>query len=300
MSAVRRPDGRELAVYEGGDPSGVPVVVHHGTPMSGRLYSRHVEDAVERGIRLIGYDRPGYGGSTPQPGRTVADAAADVEAICDALGLERICSWGISGGGPHVLACAALLPNRVIAAASLASVAPYEAEGLDWLAGMGESNLEEFGATLEGRDALERWLEPEAAELLSATPVELAEAMRSLLSPVDEAALSGAFAEYMVEAARMGIGERLDGWIDDDLAFAEPWGFDVGSIGIPVLLWQGDEDRFVPPGHGAWLVERIPGVEAHLSADDGHLTLIERRVPDVHAWLLERFWKLVGEVQREP
>ena len=286
---VRAPDGRELEVFDCGATDGVPVLVHHGTPSSGLPYAPHVRDAEEKGIRLIGYSRPGYGRSTPRPGRTVADAAADVEAICDTLGLERICSWGISGGGPHVLACAALLPERVAAAASLASVAPYGAEGLDWLAGMGESNLDEFGAVAEGRDALTAFLERERARMPRANPEQLLEAWSTLLSEADAAVVTGAFAEYLLETTQHGIGERLDGWLDDDLAFEAPWGFELAQIAVPVQLWQGEQDRFVPYAHGEWLAARIPGVEARLTPEDGHLTLIERRVPEVHAWLLERF-----------
>lgn len=286
---VRAPDGRELEVFDCGATDGVPVLVHHGTPSSGLPYARHVRDAEEKGIRLVGYSRPGYGRSTSQAGRTIADAAADVEAICDTLGLERICSWGISGGGPHVLACAALLPERIAAAASLASVAPYEAAGLDWLAGMGEGNVEEFAAAVEGRDALESYVAEHGAELLAASPEQIVEVLATLLSEADAAVLTGAFAEYMLESTRHGIGERVDGWVDDDLAFARPWGFDVAAIRVPLQLWQGELDRFVPFAHGEWLAARIPGVDARLSAGDGHLTLIERRVPEVHAWLLERF-----------
>jgi pimeloyl-ACP methyl ester carboxylesterase len=286
---VAAPDGRSLAVYEGGDPNGVPVVAHHGTPGAGLLYGPHARDAAGRGIRLIGYDRPGYGGSAPHPGRTIADAAADVAAISDALGLDRICTWGISGGGPHALACAALLPDRVAAAASIAGIAPYDAEGLDWLAGMGEGNVAEFGATLAGRATLAPLLDEEAAGMLAGTPEQLRDALETLLSPADSAVLTGELAAYFHETVALGIGERRDGWIDDDLAFAAPWGFDPAAIGVPVTVWQGREDRFVPFAHGEWLAARIPGIEAHLSVEDGHLTLAERRVPEVHAWLLDRF-----------
>src|SRR5579859_6624876 len=133
---VQTPDGRTLAVQENGDLDGSPVLVHMGTPNTRHLYPPISADAAARGMRLISYDRPGYGGSTPSPGRTVADCAEDVRAICAALGIDRLTTWGISGGGPHVLACAALLPGLVVAAASLASTAPYEAEGLDWYDGM--------------------------------------------------------------------------------------------------------------------------------------------------------------------
>jgi pimeloyl-ACP methyl ester carboxylesterase len=136
---VRTADGRILAVEDAGYLAGRPVLVHNGTPMSRRLYGPNVADAAGRGLRLISYDRPGYGGSTPQPGRTVADCASDVRAICAALGIGRLAMWGLSGGGPHVLACAALLPDLVTAAAALGSCAPFEAEGLDWFAGMGSA-----------------------------------------------------------------------------------------------------------------------------------------------------------------
>ena len=140
---VHTRDGRTLAVEDRGDAAGRPVVVHMGTPNSRHLYDRNVRDAAERGLRLIGYDRPGYGESSPQPGRTVADCADDVRAICAELGIDRLATWGISGGGPHVLACAALLPDLVTAVASLASPAPYGAEGLDYFAGMGQDNIDD-------------------------------------------------------------------------------------------------------------------------------------------------------------
>ncbi|MEO8291337.1 MAG: alpha/beta fold hydrolase, partial [Gaiellaceae bacterium] len=139
-------DGRILCVVEEGDPGGPAILCHHGTPGSRLLWRGLVEDAGTRGIRLLGYDRPGYGGSDPHPGRRAADAAGDVAAIADGLGIERLAVHGGSGGGPHALACAALLPDRVVAAASLAGVAPFEAEGLDWLDGMGQDNLDEFAA----------------------------------------------------------------------------------------------------------------------------------------------------------
>jgi len=285
-ATVRAKDGRELRVVEAGAADGFAVLVHNGTPMSRLLFRPCVEDAEQHGIRLIGYDRPGYGGSTPHPGRNVADAARDIAAIADALDIDRLATWGISGGGPHALACAALLPERVVAAASLASVAPYPAEGLDWFAGMGEANVAEFGLTLEGREALEPFLRHERDAMLAAGPVGLAEAMRTLLSPADHAVFTGETADYMFEAFRAGNEERLDGWLDDDLAFAKPWGFELEQIEVPVLLWQGAEDRFVPFAHGEWLARRIPAVDARLSRDDGHLTLLVRRVGEVHGWLV--------------
>jgi pimeloyl-ACP methyl ester carboxylesterase len=288
MRSVTMSDGRTLTVREGGDPEGFPVLFISGTPGSSTIYERHVRDAAERGIRLFSYDRPGYGGSTRHKGRTVADCAPDIAAVCDALGIERFCVWGISGGGPHALAAAALLPDRVIAAVALASCAPYDADGLDFLAGMGEQNIEEFGAVFEGEDALHTVIEKDRRDMLSATPDQLVELWQTLLGPSDREVATGVLAAFLLDHIRAGIGSSGDGWIDDDLAFVTPWGFDLASIRVPVQLWQGEQDRFVPYAHGVWLAGQIPGVDARLTAEDGHLTLVERRVPEVHAWLLER------------
>ena len=279
--------GRELRVVEAGDPGGAPVVVQHGTPGSSSLFRAWVEDAEYRGIRLIGYDRPGYGGSTRDPGRSVADAAADVASIADALEIARLGVWGGSGGGPHALACAALLPARVGAVATLAAVAPYPAEGLDWLAGMGDDNVTEFGRALEGPRALEPHLEQLAEGLRSADPQAIADELRSLLTPVDAAVVTGEVARYIHSAMHEGLARGVHGWLDDDIAFTKPWGFELEQISVPALVWQGLHDRFVPPGHGEWLASHVPGAEARLSPDDGHLTLGARRVPEVHAWLVE-------------
>lgn len=286
MRDLRAPDGRTLRVHEAGPADGPLVVVQQGTPMSGLLFEPHAADASQRGIRLVAYDRPGYGGSTSAPDRSVVDAAADVAAIADALGVERFAVWGISGGGPHALACAALLPDRVVATASLASVAPIDADGLDWLAGMGEMNLEEFGATRRGREALEEYLAPMAREQVTAAGV--LEGLQSLLSDVDAAVLTGELGGYLAENMREATKAGIEGWRDDDLAFDKPWGFSVEDIEGPVQLWHGEQDRFVPFAHGRWLAARIPNVDAHLNAEDGHMTLMQRRIPEVHEWLLER------------
>jgi pimeloyl-ACP methyl ester carboxylesterase len=282
-------DGRTLHVYDEGDPSGVAVVVHHGTPSSGRIYPAAVDDARRRGIRLIGYDRPGYGGSSAQPGRSVGDAAADVAELLDAFGVDRFASTGHSGGGPHSLACAALLTDRCVAAAALASPGPYGVDGLDFLEGMGELNVEEFGLALAGAEALEPAIRRNQAEMFAVGPDELRDALLTVLSPVDQAAFTPEVGEFMYSVMVEGAGERIEGWRDDDLAFAKPWGFDPADIRVPVLLLQGVHDLMVPPGHGRWLAARIPGVEAEVSDSDGHITLAVDRIPDVHAWLLERF-----------
>jgi len=282
-------DGRTLHVYDEGDPQGVAVVAHHGTPSSGRLHNSHIEDAGARGIRLIGYDRAGYGASSARPGRSIGDVAADVAELLDALGVDRFATWGHSGGGPHALACAALLPERCVAAATLASVAPYGVEGLDWLEGMGEANVQDFEAVLAGPEALEPVLLRDQAEMFSAGPDGLRQAMLTILSPVDQAAFTADVAEWIYAVMAEGAAKRIEGFRDDNLACVAPWGFDPADIGVPVLLLQGVQDLMVPPGHGRWLAAHIPGVEAEISDAEGHITLLTGRIPEVHEWLLERF-----------
>ena len=279
-------DGRSLTLYEGGDADGLAVIVHHGSPSSGLLYERWLDHAAANGIRLIGFDRSGYAGSTRHRGRSVSTAASDVEAIADVLSLERFATWGISGGGPHALACAALCGDRLTAAASVAGVAPWGAEGLDWLAGMGEGNVTEFGAVLEDEDALRPLLDRERAAMLAAGPEELTGVLGSLLGDADRAVLFGGIAAWMDAAHRNGLRDSADGWLDDDLAFVAPWGFEPGAVTRPVLIVQGGDDRFVPRSHGEWLATNVPGADAWIDDADGHLTLIERRISDVHGWLL--------------
>jgi len=279
-------NGREIQIRQAGDPDGIHVLVYHGTPGSRLLGQNWIEDAVSKGIQLIGYDRPGYGGSSPNSDRSVADAADDLAAIAKALDLDRLAVWGHSGGGPHALACAALQPELVFAAVSMASPAPYEAEGIAWFDGMGESNIEEFGAALKSREALEAFVEADAPGMLSADPDMLLEGLRSLLSPVDAEVLTGDFVVNLINNIREGILQRRDGWIDDDIAFIKPWGFDLSEIQIPVMLMHGVQDRFVSASHGKWLAKQIPGVDSRILPDDGHITLVVNRVPEVHSWLL--------------
>lgn len=281
-------DGRQLRIREVGHPDGIPILAHHGTPSSSHLSLPLVKDAEACGIRLIKYDRPGYGTSTPQAERTVASAAGDVTAIAKELKLSRLSVWGISGGGPYALACAALLPGLVVAAAALASPAPYHADGLDWFAGMGEGNVAEFRAALQGRKAVAEFVEAVAPGMLGATPADVIQAFGSLLTPVDAAVVTEDFANDVVSNFHEGIGAQRDGWIDDDLALAKAWGFELDRIQVPVLLMHGAQDKMLPFSHGKWLANKIPGVDVHFLPEDGHLTLAAHRIPEVHAWLLSR------------
>jgi pimeloyl-ACP methyl ester carboxylesterase len=284
---VNTPDGRTLTVDENGDPGGVPILFHNGTPGSRLVFPPNAALAERNGIRLISYDRPGDGGSTASSGRSVADCAGDVRAIAQALGIERLGVWGISGGGPHALACAALLGDLVPAVASLASVAPYGGEGLDYFAGMGEANVEDVKLALDDPKAARAKAESERAETLTADPQELAALWQTLLGPADARAWTGELGAWILESTRSGLEPGIEGWWDDLEAFIGDWGFELSAITTPVLLLHGSDDLFVPLGHGQWLAGQIPGVEARLSGD-GHLTLLTDRVGEVYEWLLAR------------
>jgi pimeloyl-ACP methyl ester carboxylesterase len=282
------PDGRTLRYVEAGNPDGPVLLGQHGTPGSGRLFRSEIEGSERLAARLVAYSRPGYDGSAPHPGRSVADAAADVAALLDALGVERFATYGWSGGGPHALACAALLGDRCAAAATIAGAAPSDQPDLDFVAGMGEGNVEEFGAAFEGRQRLQPLLEEEAAGLRTASPEQLREAMAPFLSDVDAQALTGELAEHLTGMIQAGLADGVEGWIDDDLAFVKPWGFDLGAITVPTLIWQGVRDEMVPGAHGRWLREHVAGAEGGILDAEGHLTLFVNRVGEIQEWLVER------------
>jgi pimeloyl-ACP methyl ester carboxylesterase len=284
---VHTQDGRTLAVQDGGDPAGRPVLVHAGTPASRHQFGPLTADAATRGLRLISYDRPGYGGSGSQPGRAVSDCANDVRAICADLTIDRLAMWGWSGGGPHVLACAALLPDLVAAVASLASIAPYDADGLDYFAGMGQDNIDDTRLLLADPAEAREKLDKDREGMLEASASDLAQGLASLLSATDAAVLTGELADYLADAMHEALAPGSQGWWDDSRAAITPWGFELASISVPVLLLHGRQDKFVPVGHGEWLAAHIPGVTARILPDDGHLTLLHR-IGEVHSWLAER------------
>jgi pimeloyl-ACP methyl ester carboxylesterase len=285
-SLIEAADGRRLRVEVAGDGRRV-VVVHVGTPNAGVLYDRWVSDAAGRGLTLVTYDRPGYGGSSRQPGRTVADCAADVRVISEAVGFGRCAVWGFSGGGPHALACAALLADVVTAAATIGSLAPFDAPGFDYFAGMPDETREDVELLLSDRVEWDRKGQGQRDEVLAQSAAELGEAWSEGASPGDRAALQSDFGVWLHRAAQAGLAPGVDGWSDDDVAFHLPWGFDPAAIALPVKVWHSRDDAFVPFGHGRWLADTIPGAQADLRDDDGHLTVAARRIGDVHEWLAD-------------
>jgi len=217
------------------------------------------------------------------------DGASDVAGIADSLGLERFAVWGHSGGGKYALACAAALPGRVVAAASLSTGAPYKAEGLDWFFGMGEFNVQDFKLMLSNQSEWVKKSRQDAEVMMRASREELLQLIGSLISDADRVILTDELVGFLRAQLRDGFKAGFDGYIDDGLADAKPWGFDPISVKVPVQVWHGRQDRFVPFAHGQWLAERMPQADVHLEQDEGHLTLVVRRVPEIHRWLATKF-----------
>lgn len=272
LDHVRLPDGRRLDMRVSGPAGGLPLVFQHGTPGAATPVRALERAAHARGLRLVTTSRPGYGDSARQPGRDVADVAADTEAVLAAIGAERCLVAGWSGGGPHALACAARL-GAAAAVLVIAGVAPYRAEGLDWMAGMGEENIAEFSAAIQGEDQLRPYLLREREQLKNIRPADIVGSLETLLPDADRAVLTGEFGEDMAASFREAVRTGVDGWLDDDLAFTRPWGFSLDEISVPVVLWQGSADLMVPFSHGQWLAARLPGAGVHLEEGEGHLSV---------------------------
>jgi pimeloyl-ACP methyl ester carboxylesterase len=283
---VESGDGRKLCVAEWGDPDGFPVFALHGTP-GGRL-DRHPDESryATAGARVITYDRPGYGRSDRRPGRTVADCVPDVVAIADALGLGTFAVTGASGGGPHALAVAARLPDRVVRARCDVGVAPYGVDGvdgLDWFAGMDPLNVTEFGWALEGEAVLVPQLERELAEMTARVAEDPARVFGDnwSLTDADRAVLAREDLAVVIREATEDLAAGgVWGWVDDDLAFTAPWGFDLDEIRVPVEVRYGATDVLVPAAHGAWLAAHVPGALVAVEDAQGHMsdpdTVVER------------------------
>jgi len=268
-----------------GDLDGNPVFLLHGTPGS-RLGPRPRSLLLHRlGIRLISFDRPGYGGSDRLPGRRVADAAADVAAIADALGLDHFAVVGRSGGGPHALACAALLPERVSRVASLVSLAPREADGLDWFGGMADSNVDAYAGPNGRLDRVIARL-TETADNVRDDPASLIAALMGEMTDGDRRVVADAgIRRELLRAYAEALRESPYGWIDDVSAFRTEWGFDPAMVSVPVLLWHGERDIFSPVSHSRWLGSRIPDAMVVVKSDAAHFDALSV-LPDVLQWLI--------------
>jgi pimeloyl-ACP methyl ester carboxylesterase len=252
---ISLPDGRTLEAVDEGDPDGTMLIFHHGSPGAAVAFEPFDRAAAERGIRLVTLSRAGFADSSRLEGRS--------------------------------LACAALLPERVRAAATIAGVAPYDAEGLTWTDGMGEDNQIEYPLAARDPDELLRWMQPQVEALAVVEPDEIVSELRTLLSEVDEAEVTGALGELLAASFHRAFANGVWGWYDDDLAFVRPWGFELASIRVPVSVWQGRQDLMVPFAHGEWLVAHVPTARARLRPEHGHLSLAVGSMGEILDDLLE-------------
>ena len=278
---VGLPSGRTLEVVTAGPDKGTPLVFNTGSPGAAAIFAPLVAAATDHGLRTVSYSRPGYGRSSQWAGRSVADAASDVAGLLDAIGADHFVTIGWSGGGPHALASASLLGDRCRAAVLVSSTAPQGMADLDWFAGMHEANVDEYSTAQRGAEALTPLLEKQAAGMAKMQPSDVGANLtkRADIDPL----VVASFREFLANTLRRAVETGVGGWLDDDLAFTRPWGFDLRQIGCPVSIWHGAKDPLVPPAHASWLAANIPCARLHVEADEGHGTLLaaaHRRIVD--------------------
>lgn len=282
-SVLHLSDGRVLDLRTAGPEDGPAHVHFHGTPGSSFLDRVLLGSLIARGLRVVTWSRPGYATSTPQPGRTIASVADDAREVLDQLGVDRVTATGWSGGGPHVLAFAALLPERCRAAAVLAGVAPYVESlgGLDFFAGFGQDNIDEFGAAIEGDERVRAYLEHFVEAFRTVTRDQIVGEIGSLLPESDRRWIAGEYGDDLAQEFREAVEIGGEGWVEDDLAFTRAWGFELASIDRPVALWQGSDDLMVPFPHGRWLAEAMPQADARFLDGEGHLSVVLGRSDEI-------------------
>jgi pimeloyl-ACP methyl ester carboxylesterase len=274
-------DGRLLEVLVSGPPGGTVLVLHTGTPC-GLVPLPDGLDPSSTGLRTVLYARPGYGRSTPQPGRAVADAAGDTAAILDALGADEFLNLGWSGGGPYALACDALLADRCLATGVIAGIAPYaEAETSSpvraWYEA-DEDNQLAFAGDIEGfRQAVDAFV----AQLANVKAENIA---AEASSDADRRFVSQGYAEWVASFLRAGGVSGSHGAADDCLAALRDWGFPLTST-RQVTIWQGTEDQNVPPFHAEWLKGHLPHAELRTLEGEGHNSIVDH-LPEIITTLI--------------
>ena len=280
LRTVSTNGGGTLEVLTAGPADGRAWLWIPGTPSAAVSFPRLEALADRLGLQMVTWSRPGYGGSSPRPlpaeGPRIADDVRDAERVLDALGIERFVTVGWSGGGPRALACAALLPSRCAAAATLASVAPFDSAGLDWTAGMAPENVADFEVASGHPEDYAAYQEENFLPLVEIGADDMADGMAGFFTSTDAAAFTGDLAQWLTQMFHRAGAQGVVGIHDDGLAIAAPWGFDLGSIAVPTAVWAGGQDVMVPFAHGQWLAKHIPGAVPHLIETEGHLTLLDR------------------------
>lgn len=278
--------GRAVTYTVYGPTDGHQVVFQYGTPGIRWPAPQQVAATIRNGVRLLVVDRPGYGGSTRYPGRSIVDVVEDIGAVADHLGWSRFATWGGSGGAPHALACAAALPHRVSRVASVVGPAPYDADGLDWYAGMSPGNVEEFRSAADGEAGYRPLVERLAREAVAAVVtggVQVADGYD--LPEADRLALLARTTEEGYERrVRAAYAGGVDGLIDDCIAMTRPWDFDLRQIAAPVSVWYGPDDVLSPRAHAEYLLSALPAPERHELAG-GHI-LHDADLDAIYTWLV--------------
>jgi len=261
------PDGRTLAFAEAGDPEGRPVVYFHGAPTSRLDIALFEIDALRApGARIIAPDRPGYGGSSPHPGRSWVDWPIDVVALADHLGIARFAVMGMSSGGPYSVACAAMLPDHVVAAAVLSGVTdmgwPDAWDGFL----ESEAALMRVGDEDRARVWCDEHYGPDGAGFFGETDG---------MAPADEALMGDAtiatpLMTSMIEAFHQGVA----GYAQDVTVQGRPWSFDAGTIRTPVFVYHGEADTLAPVAHARHTAGLIPGSTLATFPEQGHLSVM--------------------------
>ncbi|KAL9615717.1 MAG: hypothetical protein Q9160_009313 [Pyrenula sp. 1 TL-2023] len=285
-------DGRNIDYLVSGAEDGFPLLWIYGTPSAYQLAPGFADACTKKGIKVISLSRAGYGGSTRNKGRRVVDAVADIQALLAHLGvMGKFCVIGWSGGGPHALACAARL-SGCVAVLCIASFAPYGAEGLNFLGGMGEKNVQGWNAALEGEEELLKFLEPMRLWMVTSDAASVTDSLSTGFPDVDKEALLGNGKEMglnLIDSLQEGLKYNCDGWVDDDMAFVSPWGFDLGEITVPIFLYHGELDSTVPFAHGEWLAKHLPQgkLKKYLLPGQGHISIFIARRDSMIDELLE-------------
>ena len=279
MSQILLRDGRTLDLLENHHKSNAAVLFHHGTPGNSTSWHEWIDQLSGSQLMAIAASRPGYGQSDRHLGRSVVDVVDDLIQVLDQREVQKFVSVGWSGGGPHALAMS--LDPRCVGVITLAGVGPCGKTDLDFLAGMGPENIEEFGNAFQGEGPLREWMNANALGMAQVTGQGLRDAFGGLIGNADKAVLAGEFADDMAAGMRRALSHGFDGWIDDDLAFVREWGLDLSAINIPVFLWQGNDDFMVPHSHARWLASKIPTAQLNFIPENGHISLIVKHRDEI-------------------
>lgn len=286
--SIRLPDGRVLSFLSCGDPQGKPVACLHGFPGSRLDFAGFDRLASRYRLRLLSLDRPGYGGSSPLEGRTLAGYCRDVEALLVALGIKCCAVYGVSGGGPYALACASGLPHLVCSAVCVGGLGEMTEEGAT--DGMGPSNKSLF-LLAESYPRLAELSLKGTAWLMTRRPGLYYRMLRRVLPAPDKHSMEGIRPSDSERMRKENVEVFCQGtrWAAQEAAlYTRPWDFDPAGITIPVHIWHGEQDKNVPIGMARRLVKKIPGAVPHFLQGEGHMIAV-RHAGEIFAALAGSF-----------